>query len=272
MEVPVNRKNGTYHDKGTYMIRPIIGITADRSDESNNIESHFHVRRNYCAAVSAAGGLPVVLPYDMEAVNEYSQFIDGLIVTGGMFDIDPAEYGMTARHPDKVTVKRDRTNFERALLRRALGRDLPILGICGGMQLIAVELGAKLHQHLPSDIATDIEHKQFESCSIGTHRIRIEAGTYLHRILGTDTLVINSLHHQAVISGNKVLHISATADDGVIESIEVPGQTFCLGVQWHPEYLVNASEGNIFAELVRTSALAKGLASGLNCTKSSSTT
>lgn len=239
------------------MNRPIIGVTSDRSDESTNIESYFQVRRNYCAAVSAAGGLPIVLPYEMESIDEYANLIDGLIITGGMFDIDPAEYGMTAQHADKVATKIDRTIFERALLRRALAKDMPILGICGGMQLIAVELGAKLFQHLPLDFSSGIEHKQLEPCSVGTHRIRVHDGTLLRRILGTDTLVINSLHHQAVMNGNKVLQISATAEDGVIESIEVPGHTFCVGVQWHPEYLINASEKNIFSELVRISLTTK---------------
>lgn len=235
------------------MTKPIIGITADRSDELRNIESQYHVRRNYCSAVAASGGLPVILPYDMAAVDEYAHLLDGLIITGGMFDIDPAEYGMSATHPDKAVLKADRTMFERALLRRALADNTPILGICGGMQLIAVELGAKLFQHLPSDLDTDIEHKQFEPCSIGTHRIHIDAGSLLHRILGSESLLINSLHHQAVMNANKAVHVAATADDGVIEAIEVPGQTFCLGVQWHPEYLVNPSERNIFAELVRAS-------------------
>lgn len=234
------------------MTRPIIGVTADRTDESNNIESQYNVRRNYCSAVAAAGGLPVILPYDMAAVGEYVALIDGLIITGGMFDIDPAEYGMRKAKPEGAVIKADRTAFERAMLRQAIAEDIPVLGICGGMQLIAVELGADLYQDLPSELEGDVDHKQLESCGIGTHRIHIEPGSLLHRLLGAESLVTNSLHHQAVMKGNRVIRIGAKADDGVIEAIEASGQTFCLGVQWHPEYLVNASEANIFAGLVKT--------------------
>lgn len=234
------------------MTRPIIGVTADRTDESNNIESQYNVRRNYCSAVAAAGGLPVIIPYDMAAVDEYADLVDGLVITGGMFDIDPAEYGMPAARPEGAVIKPDRTAFERAMLRRALAEDMPVLGICGGMQLIAVELGAELYQDLPAELESDVEHKQLESCGIGTHRIRIEPESLLRGLLGVESMVINSLHHQAVIKGNRAIRIAARADDGVIEAIEASGHTFCLGVQWHPEYLVNASEANIFAGLVKS--------------------
>jgi putative glutamine amidotransferase len=236
------------------MYKPVIGITSDRNDVPGNIESHYYVRRNYCSAVSSYGGLPIVLPYDAESADEHLDLLDGVVITGGMFDVNPREYGMSAKYPDKMVLKEDRTSFERAVLRRALERDMPILGICGGMQLIAVEMGAKLFQHIPSDIDTSIEHKQHEPCNIGTHRVAIRAGTLLRKVLGADAIPVNSLHHQAVAGGNDRLRIGAIADDGVIESVEVPDRRFCMGVQWHPEYFVNDSERRLFSALVRAAA------------------
>ncbi|MBI3729861.1 MAG: gamma-glutamyl-gamma-aminobutyrate hydrolase family protein [Burkholderiales bacterium] len=229
---------------------PRIGITPDRSSAATDIEALFFVRRNYCAAISDNGGVPLVLPYDMDAVETYLDQIDGLLITGGMFDVNPALYGMPARYPGKMVLKEDRTAFEQAMLRAAIARDMPVLGICGGMQLIAVEMGAKLHQHIPSDIATSIEHKQAEDCDLASHAIFIHQGSKLHAIMGVDRCEVNSLHHQSVFGPTDQVKIAAIADDGVVEAIEVPSLSFCMGVQWHPEYRVNASEKNLFTALV----------------------
>ncbi len=229
---------------------PRIGITPDRSAAASDIEAQFFVRRNYCAAISNAGGVPLVLPYDLDAVDTYLEQIDGLLITGGMFDVDPTLYAMPARYPDKMLLKQDRTEFELAMLRAAIARDMPVLGICGGMQLIAVEMGAKLLQHIPSDIVASLEHKQEQDCNLASHAIHIRQGSTLRSILGVDTCEVNSLHHQSVASSTDKVKVAAVADDGVVEAIEVPSLSFCLGVQWHPEYGVNTSEKNLFAALV----------------------
>lgn len=235
---------------------PLIGITPDRDAPAGNIESHYFVRRNYCQAVIDSGGLPVILPYAPALVDAYLDLLDGLLISGGMFDIAPEAYGQAARYPDQITLKDDRTAFERALLRGALARDLPVLGVCGGMQLIAVEMGAALLQHLPHDVGAAIEHKQSTPCSGDAHHIRIIPGSRLHQVLGVESLRVNSLHHQAVAAATPRLGIGAQADDGVIEAIEVPEQRFCLGVQWHPEYLVNAAERRLFAGLIQAATAA----------------
>ncbi len=233
------------------MSQPRIGITPDRSDPRENIESHFFVRRNYCDAVADGGGVPLVLPYRVELIDAYLDQLDGIVLTGGMFDIDPALYGMGPADPSAMALKEDRTGFERAILRGALARDLPLLGICGGMQLIAVEMGAQLFQHLPADVGTRIEHKQSAPCKLGAHAVNLVDGSRLRRIFGVGRCEVNSLHHQAVMAGNAMLRVAAVADDGVVEAVEVDGQAFCVGVQWHPEYRVNACEANLFAALVR---------------------
>lgn len=236
------------------MNKPVIAITPDRNNGAEDIESHFFIRRNYCSAVADSGGTAIVLPYRMDAVDDYLDLADGVILSGGMFDIAPALYGAASSYPDKVALKGDRTRFEQAVLRGALQRGMPLLGICGGMQLIAVELGAQLHQHLPSDLQNIVEHKQQAPCNESTHRIRIKPGSHLHRILGVEECLINSLHHQAVVEENRRFIAGAVADDGVIESIEAAEYPFCIGVQWHPEYFVNDCERRLFTELVRAAA------------------
>lgn len=236
------------------MSRPVIGITPDSSGSPENSEANFFIRRNYCSAIAEGGGTAIVLPYRMDAVYDYLNQVDGILLSGGMFDIAPALYGAVSKYPAQVSLKDDRTRFELAMLRAALEKGIPVLGICGGMQLIAVELGAGLHQHLPADLPTPIEHKQQAPCNAGTHRVAITRGSLLHRILGVDECRVNSLHHQAVIEKNHRFQVAAVADDGVIEAIEAPGHSFCLGLQWHPEYFVNQCERNIFTELVRAAA------------------
>ncbi|MFZ6654503.1 gamma-glutamyl-gamma-aminobutyrate hydrolase family protein [Undibacterium sp. TJN19] len=233
------------------MSKPVIGITPDRNDEATSIESHFFVRRNYCAAIADCGAIPFVLPYQLDLIDQYLDLVDGIVLTGGMFDIHPHLYGGNQANTAAMCLKSDRTEFELALLRGALARDMPVLGICGGMQLIAVEMGAQLFQHLPADVDSHIEHKQNMPCDLPAHRIRLMPDSRLHKMLGVDECMVNSLHHQAVISGNHQLRVGAVADDGVIEAIEAINHTFCVGVQWHPEYQVNAAERSLFAELVR---------------------
>lgn len=236
------------------MIKPIIGITPDRSDVHESIEAHFFVRRNYCTAVSESGGVPVILPYQIDLVEQYLDLVDGIIITGGMFDIDPAIYGKAAKYPKQMRFKEDRTHFEQAILRSALAKNIPVLGICGGMQLIAVEMGAKLFQHIPSEINAAIEHKQNEPCNVGKHRIHVSEGSRLHQIIGMSECEVNSLHHQSVMGENARFQAGAIADDGVIESIEVTDKPFCIGVQWHPEYFVNAWERKLFVALVKAAS------------------
>jgi putative glutamine amidotransferase len=244
------KKSRLFQFAGISMHKPLIGITPDRSDPAVNPESCFFVRRNYCGAVADAGGAPVVLPYQAESVERYLDLIEGLVITGGMFDVDPASYGMPSKYPEELTLKADRTCFERALLRGALARNMPVLGICGGMQLIAIEMGAKLIQHIPSEVDTDIEHKQEAPCSTATHHARIKPGSLLHSILGVAECEVNSLHHQSVMGGNENLLVGAVAPDGVIEAIEVPHKSLCIGVQWHPEYGANPWDKRLFEEFV----------------------
>ena len=232
------------------MVRPIIGLTLDHEPAGGWSKFPWYaIRENYCTAVRRAGGLPLLLPHEPDLVEAYLDAIDGLIVTGGGFDIDPALFGAEIRHPT-VTTKDRRTAFELAAAQGALARDMPVLGICGGQQLLNVALGGTLIQHIPDEVPSALPHRQPNPRNEPGHLVRILADTRLRRIAGADVLSVNSAHHQSVKEVGSGLVVDAVAEDGVIEGIEDPRRRFCLGVQWHPEFELSAGDRLIFCALV----------------------
>jgi len=228
---------------------PLIGLTLD-AEEPGGYSSYpwYALRQNYAAAVIAAGGLPVALPHHAEMAAEYLDRIAALIVTGGAFDVDPALYGAGDRHAS-VRLKEARTKSELALLEGALGRGMPVLGICGGAQLLAVARGGRLIQHIPDEVQGALAHQRTESRHRAAHEIALTPGTLLARIVGAERMAVNSSHHQAIAEPGSAL-VNARAPDGVIEGIEDPNLPFCLGVQWHPEFSVDEGDRRIFAALI----------------------
>jgi len=198
----------------------------------------------YTGAVYAAGGLPLMLA-PLEENVELLDDLDGLILSGGS-DIGPALYGQPA-HAQTTPVFPHRDHAELVLLQAALERELPVLGICRGMQLLNVALGGDLHQHLPEVVADAGQHKN----APGTwtkHPIDITPGTRLAGILGERTEGV-SCHHQSPDRIGEGLVVSASAPDGVVEGIELPGRELALGVLWHPEE-DEAGGAALFRELV----------------------
>jgi putative glutamine amidotransferase len=231
--------------------RPRIGLTLDAEPPGGFSKLPWYaIRENYCDAISRAGGLPLPLPHEVELADDYALLLDGLVVTGGAFDVDPSLYGADDRH-DTVTTKDRRTAFELAILNRFLKADRPVLGICGGQQLLNVALGGTLIQHIPDEITDCLAHEQSNPRTEPGHEVEVEAGTLLHRLgNGASMLAVNSAHHQAAGDVGDGVVISGRAPDGVIEAIEVPGKRFCLGVQWHPEYSISAADDAIFSALI----------------------
>lgn len=234
--------------------RPRIGLTLDAEPPGGfSTLPWYAIRENYCDAVARAGGLPIPLPHAVELAGDYAALLDGLVVTGGAFDVDPSLYGAADRH-DTVVTKDRRTAFELAVLKEFLAADRPVLGICGGQQLLNVALGGTLIQHIPDAIADCLAHEQPNPRTEAGHEVDVEAGTLLHRLGGgADRLSVNSAHHQAAADVGADVVISGRAPDGVIEAIEAPNKRFCLGVQWHPEYSISAADDAIFCALIEAS-------------------
>ena len=204
---------------------PVIGVTrCSRLDD-------------YLASIEQSGAQPRVLEVS-ESPRAVLQTVDGVLLTGGG-DVDPALYG-ESRHDTVEDAEPGRDEFEIDLARRAMERDLPILAVCRGAQVLNVAAGGTLVQDIPTAVTSDLAHSVKEPKDSIAHEIRIAADTRLHAALGgamdaSSTCRVNSRHHQSVGKLGHEMVASATAEDGVIEGIEVPYRSFCVGVQWHPE-------------------------------------
>ena len=228
--------------------RPFLGLTLDSEPSGGFAATPWYaLRRNYAEALVEAGGLPVLLPHHPDLVGAYLDRLDGVVISGGAFDIDPALYG-APRAAATRALKPERTAFELALVRGALERNLPLLGICGGAQVLAVALGGTLIQHLAGGVA----HEGSGPADRAAHSVTVVPGSRLAAIVRAEEILVNSTHHQAIANPPPGLVVSARAADGVIEAIEVPGQAFCLGVQWHPEYRIGTADHALLAALVET--------------------
>lgn len=209
------------------MGRPLIGLTGFHAHWtfSSGTQKFTGVERVFTDGVLRAGGLPVVLLHDDQTVADVLDRVDGLIFTGGV-DVDPSHYG-AERGPETDAPDEERDAFEIALVRAAVERGIPLLGVCRGSQVVNVALGGSLVQHVP-------EHAVNERADQGVHDIIIEVDSTLHRLLGAQHLNVNSLHHQAVQEGAPCLRVVARAPDGIVEASEHPDLPV-LAVQWHPE-------------------------------------
>lgn len=229
---------------------PRIGLTLDYESGGGYSKLPWYaIRENYCTAVSELGALAIPMPHELDKVPAWLDLLDGLIATGGDFDIDPSYYG-EAITSERVSVKERRTAFELSVANGMIERKKPVLGICGGQQLLAVALGGTLIQHIPDTVQNPLAHEQPNPRHEPGHSVSVKAGTRLREIVGTDRMEVNSAHHQAVKDAGKRAVVNAIAPDGVIEGIELPEHPFCIGVQWHPEYHVDRSDRLIFQSFV----------------------
>ena len=196
----------------------------------------------YVHAVERAGGRPLLIPPSEEGIEETLDAVDGLLFSGGA-DLDPDLYG-AERHPATDRVRADRDRAELALLEAALARDMPVLAVCRGSQVLNVARGGDLVQHLP-DVVGDEKHKHTPGV-FADHDVELRAGTRLQRVLG-DRAPVKSHHHQGYGRLGDGLVEAARADDGTVEAIEDPSRRFALGVLWHPE---EGEDFALFEELV----------------------
>lgn len=211
----------------------------------------------YVLAVQQAGGLALLLPpdpRDADDPDEVLDLLDGLMLAGGA-DIDPALYGAAAS-PETVGVLPERDRFELALARRALERDLPLLAICRGMQLLNIARGGTLHQHVPDRVGHDEHRRNVGTFAGNGHEVRLQPGSLAARVAGEECHVGLSHHHQAVDAIGDGLHVTGwSAVDELPETLEDPGRRFALGVQWHPEA---DEQSPIIAAFVREAGAGRG--------------
>jgi len=229
-------------------MKPLIGITADIDDGIRFCERYagkriVHLWERYLQAIRDAGGAVVLIApsEDLEEINKILDKLDGLLISGGAFDIPPWDYGEETI-TDKVKPKPGRSKFERELILKAIKERVSVLGICGGEQAINVALGGTLYQDLPLQKQSCLAHEQKSERTQVAHPVEIDPDSLLFRLLfrkpsrNPKSIWVNSTHHQAVKKLGSGLRISAFAPDQVIEAIEAE-QGFVLGVQWHPELL-----------------------------------
>lgn len=217
-------------------MKPIVGVVPS-IDEEKGI---YFIHEDNILAIEKAGGVPILIPYQKE-MDALLATIDGLYLTGG-YDIDPTLFGEEP-HPELGIINRVRDEFESKLIDSAMYKDLPILAVCRGSQVLNIALGGDMYQDMYSQINTPLlQHQQNAIKSHASHYVYIKEGSLLHRLAGENKIKVNSRHHQANRKLGDNLIASGLASDGVIEAIESENNRFLLGLQWHPENMAKAGD------------------------------
>lgn len=236
---------------------PIIGITSDHNSgdrpEFGGKEETYFIRARYVNAIEKMGGIPFILgpvSRPWKIVSGLLDRVDGLLLTGSGPDIDPKLYGENQRYKFRL-ISEKRSAFEWSLTKSAMRREMPILGICGGMQLLNVMGGGSLYQDIGKEAPHPLPH---DNGAKPCHKIAVKRGTILSTVINRKELLVNSSHHQGIKTLAKHYVVNAESPDGLIEGIEHPDYPFLLGVQWHPEYLHKEdSSRNIFKAFLKAS-------------------
>jgi putative glutamine amidotransferase len=223
------------------MKKPVIGITLDIENPGHYSKFPWYaIRHNYLHSIEKYNAIPFPLFHSTKNVKDIFNKLDGLIVTGGNFDIDPIYYGKKSK--GARLIKSERTVFELTICNFFLNSNKPIMGICGGEQLLNIACGGTLIQDINKHNLNSLKHEQPNPRNETSHKVSILHKTLLSKIMKKKDINVNSAHHQAVEKLGKNIIISGIAPDGIIESIEHTNHKWCIGVQWHPEFLITAED------------------------------
>lgn len=220
------------------MSKPVIGVTPSANDNKLGVRTH-NLAADYTQAIERAGGIPVILPLHVQDTDALISMLDGIVFSGGG-DIDAALFKQQ-NHETVSGIDEERDSFELKMMETAFARDMPILAICRGVQVMNVQQGGDLIQDIPSQTDSKKEHGQ-RNQNVGEHdifdEIEVEAGDNpVTKAMGSGKISINSFHHQSLGSVADSLEVVAKSDDGIVEVVYAPDQSFAIGTQWHPERL-----------------------------------
>jgi putative glutamine amidotransferase len=241
-------------------VKPLIGISPSpvENEMAHGQFRQYAVSDTYTRAVLAAGGIPVILPPHVESIDDLLDSLDGIIFSGGG-DIEPSHWGEDP-HPEAYGFDKERDDFELQAIPKVVERDLPMLGICRGIQTVNVALGGSIVQDIPDQLPGANQHRQHIDGKMRdalSHSVAIKEGdNLLYRINGGTEMETNSFHHQALNRIGDGLEVVATSPDGVVEAVWNPDMTFGLAVQWHPEMLAadHPEHAAIFQAFVQAAA------------------
>ncbi len=217
-------------------MRPIIGITLDWEEQGTfSKRPYYALRESYFDIIYKAGGLPLAIPYIHDAIDDYLERIGGLVVPGGDFAFKKDWY--VNPDEDKPYPPSKRLEFDIAIIKKALDKNMPLLGICAGMQIMGASLGAKMTPNVNKYLSTSIDHRSAQPEQFA-HEVKVNKDSLLYKITGKENFPVNTAHSEAIVELSEKLLVSGIAEDGAIEAIEVRNKEFAIGVQWHPEFFI----------------------------------